>query len=74
MALVVGAELATPKSVHNIDSRPGKRPKSVQSKDKVTFLLKIGLPRGAQGQLQIRCDRDGNIYTSIVSPVLKDRP
>jgi hypothetical protein len=56
------------------DSRRGKLPEIRAEEDTITFLLTIGLRTTVPGQLVLRCERDGEIYASIVpAPVNKDR-
>jgi hypothetical protein len=55
------------------DARRGKLPEIRSEEDTITFLLTIGLRTAASGQLVLRCERDGEIYASIVPVVVKDR-
>jgi hypothetical protein len=59
--------------MNNPDSRRGKAPEIRFEEDRVSFLLKIDLPRGVKGQLLLRCDQDGEIQAAIVSAVIKER-
>jgi hypothetical protein len=55
------------------DSRRGRAPEIRLDEDNIAFHLKIDLPRGVKGQLLLRCERDGQIYASIVSAVQRER-
>jgi len=55
------------------DFRRGKLPEIRSEEDTITFLLSVGLRSGAPTQLVLRCERDGEIYASIVPVALKDR-
>jgi len=55
------------------DSRRGKLPEIRSEEDTITFLLTIGLRTTMSGQLMLRCERDGEIYASIVPTHSKDR-
>lgn len=57
------------------DSRRGRLPEIRAEEDTITFLLTIGLRTSVPGQLMLRCERDGEIYASIVPAAAnKDRP
>ena len=55
------------------DSRRGRAPEIRLDEDTIAFQLKIDLPRGVKGQLLLRCERDGEIYASIISAVHRER-
>jgi hypothetical protein len=55
------------------DSRRGRAPEIRLDEDTIAFHLKIDLPRGVKGQLLLRCERNGEIYASIVSAVQRER-
>jgi hypothetical protein len=68
-----GVNVAEPVKMGGPDSRRGKLPDIRSEEDTITFRITIGLPSGVPGQLLLRCERDGEIYVSIASVVLKDR-
>jgi hypothetical protein len=55
------------------DARRGRTPEIRLEEGTVAFVLKIDLPRGVKGQLLVRCERDGEMYVSIISAVLRER-
>lgn len=68
-----GVKFAPLAAMDSPDLRRGRAPEIRLDEDKIEFQLKIDLPRGVKGQLRLRCERDGEIYASIVSTVLRDR-
>lgn len=47
------------------DGRRGKLPEIVMDRDAITFALTIRIRENGPLQLILRCDQDGEIYTSI---------
>jgi hypothetical protein len=53
------------------DGRRGRLPEIRTDIDTITFVMTVQMREGGTRQLVLRCDREGEIYASIVPAVVR---